>query len=111
MALLSRSKVAVLGRRGFREKVRDMTYKGHLIVAVIIGIGAFSFAGPVQAGTCQPVKAKGQAPKMATAMTFAQADLKQTAKSIGGKVTQVSSNCVPGPWGYVCKINAVVCPK
>ena len=89
-----------------------MTNKGRLIVAVIISIAAaLSFAEPVQAGTCQSVKAKGQAPKMATAMAFAQADLKQTAKSRGGKVTQVSSNCVPGPWGYVCKISAVVCPK
>jgi hypothetical protein len=83
-----------------------------LIAGVIATIAAaLCFAAPVQAGTCQTVKAKGVAKNMATATIFAQADLKQTAKSMGGKVTQTSTNCVPGPTGYRCKINAVVCPK
>ena len=68
-------------------------------------------AGQVEAGTCQPVKAKGAAAKLATAQAYAQADLKQTAKHLGGRVTQTSMNCVPGPSGYRCKISAVVCPK
>jgi hypothetical protein len=89
-----------------------MRYKVALTAVVIAIIAAaLSFAEPVQAGTCQPVKAKGVAKNMATATIFAQADLKQTAKSIGGKVTQTSTNCVPGPTGYRCKISAVVCPK
>ena len=90
-----------------------MTRKAQLIADAAIGaiVAALSFAEPVQAGTCQPVKAKGVAKNLATATLFAQADLKQTAKSIGGKVTQTSTNCVPGPTGYRCKISAVVCPK
>jgi outer membrane lipoprotein-sorting protein len=76
------------------------------ILAVALG-----FAPPVQAGTCQPVRAKGVAKDMATATTYAQADLTQTAKSMRGKVTQASTNCVPGPNKYSCKIDAVVCPK
>jgi hypothetical protein len=83
-----------------------------LTVVIAFGTGLFfSITGSVEAGTCQPVKAKGQATKLATAQAYAQADLKQTAKSMGGKVTQTSTNCVPGPSGYKCKINAVVCPK
>jgi len=76
-----------------------MRYKVALSAVVIAIIAtALSFAEPVQAGTCQSVKAKGVAKTMATATIFAQADLKQTAKSIGGKVTQTSTNCVPGLW-------------
>jgi hypothetical protein len=88
-----------------------MRYKVTLAAAVFATLAAaFSFE-PVQAGTCQLVKAKGVAKDMATATLFAQADLKQTAKSMKGKVTQASTNCVPGPDGYRCKITAVVCPK
>ena len=89
-----------------------MRYKVALTAVVIATVAAtVSFAEPAQAGTCQPVKAKGVAKDLATATIFAQADLKQTAKSLGGKVTQTSTNCVPGPTGYRCKISAVVCPK
>jgi hypothetical protein len=89
-----------------------MRYKVTLAAAVFATLAAaFSFAEPVQAGTCQPVKAKGVAKDMATATLFAQADLKQTAKTMKGKVTQASTNCVPGPDGYRCKLTAVVCPK
>lgn len=87
-----------------------MTRKELTVVAFGTAL-LFSLAGPVEAGTCQPVKAKGVAAKLATAQAYAQADLKQTAKSKGGKVTQTSMNCVPGPSSYKCKINAVVCPK
>jgi hypothetical protein len=48
---------------------------------------------------------------MATAQAYAQADLKQTAKSMKGKVTQATTNCEKTPSGYRCKIDAVVCPK
>ena len=83
-------------------------------LSVVIAIGAIALlgvAGQAGAGTCQPVKAKGAAAKLATAQAYAQADLKQTAKHLGGRVTQTSMNCVPGPSGYRCKISAVVCPK
>jgi hypothetical protein len=89
----------------------SMSQKTRLATAVIGIVAVLSFAGPAAAGTCQSVKAKGQAAKLATAQAYAQADLKQTAKSMGGKVTQTSTNCVPGPSGYRCKIDAVVCPK
>jgi hypothetical protein len=89
-----------------------MRYKVALTAVVIATVAAaVGFAESAQAGTCQPVKAKGVAKDLATATIFAQADLKQTAKSLGGKVTQTSTNCVPGPTGYRCKISAVVCPK
>ena len=88
-----------------------MSHKTHLAAAMIGIIAALALAVPVEAGTCQSVKAKGQAAKLATAQAYAQADLRQTAKSMGGKVTQTSTNCVPGPSGYRCKIDAVVCPK
>ena len=48
---------------------------------------------------------------IATATKYAQDDLKQTAKSLKGKVTQASTNCGPVADGYKCKISAVVCPK
>ena len=89
-----------------------MTHKISLIAALIAGIAfGLSFAGPVQAGTCQPVKAKGVGKTIAIATTYAQADLKQTAKALKGRVTQASTNCGAVPDGYRCKISAVVCPK
>jgi hypothetical protein len=89
-----------------------MTHKVCLIAALIAGIAcALSFAGPVEAGTCQPVRAKGVGKSIAIATTYAQADLKQTAKALKGKVTQSSTNCGGVPDGYRCKISAVVCPK
>ena len=60
-------------------------------VAFAISAAAFSFTAPVQAGTCQPVKAKGFADTLAKATLYAQADLKQTAKSMKGKVTQATT--------------------
>jgi hypothetical protein len=87
-----------------------MKYEVALAAAVLAL--ALSSAAPVQAGTCQPVNAKGVAKTMATATLYAQADLKQTAKALKGKVTQATTNCVVGPSGdYKCKISAVVCPK
>jgi hypothetical protein len=88
-----------------------MTCK-QLSVALAIGaVMLLGIAGPVEAGTCQPVKAKGVAAKLPTAQAFAQADLYQTAKHLGGKVTQTSMNCSPATAGFKCKIDAVVCPK
>ena len=55
------------------------------------------FFGAVEAGTCQPVKAKGKGKNIAEATTLAQVDLAQKAAAIRGKVTQTSTNCVPGP--------------
>jgi len=77
-----------------------------LIVAAALGLSV-----PAHAGTCQPVKAKGVANTLAKATLYAQADLQYTAKHMKGRVTQTSTNCVPGPSSYRCKINAVVCPK
>jgi hypothetical protein len=89
-----------------------MSYKITVAAAAFAVLAAaFGLAEPVQAGTCQPVKAKGLAKDMATATLYAQADLKQTAKSMKGKVTQATTNCMPAPAGYRCKIDAVVCPK
>ena len=81
------------------------------IFALSIIASAIHFVEPVQAGTCQPVKAKGKGKNIATATEMAQTDLKQKAKAIGGKVNQTNTNCVPGPTAVVCKIDAVVCPK
>jgi hypothetical protein len=90
----------------------DMTYNIKLIAALIAIIACgVSFAEPAQAGTCQPVKAKGVGKNIAQATSYAQDDLKQTAKSLKGRVTQATTNCGPVADGYKCKISAVVCPK
>jgi hypothetical protein len=88
-----------------------MSQKTRLATAVVGMVAVLGFALPVEAGTCQSVKAKGVADKMVTAQAYAQADLKQTAKSMKGKVTQATTNCEKTPSGYRCKIDAVVCPK
>lgn len=80
-------------------------------VAFAISAAAFSFTAPVQAGTCQPVKAKGFADTLAKATLYAQADLKQTAKSMKGKVTQATTKCEKMMGKFHCIVDAVVCPK
>jgi hypothetical protein len=85
--------------------------KRTMLVAAVLAALAAGIAGPVRAGTCQPVKAKGVANKLTTATLYAQADLKQTAKSMKGKVTQATTNCERVFSDFHCKINAVVCPK
>ena len=71
-----------------------MRYETILTAAIVASLAvAFSFAEPVQAGTCQPVRAKGVAKDMKTATLYAQADLKQTAKSMKGKATQATTKC------------------
>ena len=81
------------------------------VIAGAIGALAavLSLSGPVEAGTCQPVDAKGKGKDIAT--TRAQADLAVKAAVLVGKVTQTSTNCTPGPTKVVCKISAVVCPR
>jgi hypothetical protein len=86
-----------------------MSQKTRLALIGIVAV--LSFAGPAAAGTCQSVKAKGVAEKMVTAQAYADADLKQTAKSMGGRVTQATTNCERVPSGFRCKIDAVVCPN
>jgi hypothetical protein len=87
-----------------------MKFKVAISAALFVAAAA-SFSAAVQAGTCQSVRAKGVAKTLALATLYAQADLAQTAKHMKGKVTQTSTNCVPGPSNYKCKIDAVVCPK
>jgi hypothetical protein len=72
---------------------------------------AFGVSGAVQAGTCQSVKAKGFADTLAKATLYAQADLKQTAKSMKGKVTQATTKCSKMMGKYHCIVDGVVCPK
>ena len=86
--------------------------KRHL-VAVVISLlaGGFLYFDQAQAGTCQSVKAKGVAKNITTATLYAQADLKQTAISMKGKVTQATTNCERAGSDFRCKISAVVCPK
>ena len=82
-----------------------------VIAGAIGALAAVSLSGPVEAGTCQPVDAKGKGKDVATATTRAQADLAVKAAVLVGKVTQTSTNCTPGPTKVVCKISAVVCPR
>jgi hypothetical protein len=92
-----------------------MSRRTRSVVIAGIAVGAIAailgMSEPVEAGTCTPVKAKGRAKDIAMATTLAQINLTQKAAALGGKVTQTSSNCVPGPTAVVCKISAVVCPK
>jgi hypothetical protein len=79
---------------------------GFAALMVVIG-----FTQPVQAGTCQPVTARGVAKDLKTATLYAQADLKQTAKSMKGKVTQANTKCEKAFGEFRCKSEGVVCPK
>ena len=89
-----------------------MRYQTILAAAAVAAIvGALSFAGPVQAGTCQPVTARGVAKDLKTATLYARADLKQTAKSMKGKVTQANTKCEKAFGEFRCKSEGVVCPK
>jgi hypothetical protein len=83
------------------------------LIAALFAVAAcgLGFVEPAQAGTCQPVKAKGVGKTVGVATLYAQADLRQTAKGLGGRVTQSTTNCGPASDGYKCKISAVVCPK
>lgn len=71
-------------RRQWTLRGEDMTHKTSLIAAAILAC-TLGFAAPAQAGTCQPVTAKGVAKNIATATKYAQADLKQTAKALTKK--------------------------
>jgi hypothetical protein len=82
-----------------------------VVITAVAAVVAVLVTAPVEAGTCMPVKAKGFAKNIAKATTLAQIDLTQKAARVRGKVTQTSTNCVPGPTGVTCKISAVVCPK
>ena len=86
-----------------------MTYK--LANSAVLVVAVIGLSTPAEAGTCQSVRAKGIGKTLAQATLYAQEDLKHTAKHIKGKVTQTSTNCVPGPAKYKCTIDAVVCPK
>ena len=89
-----------------------MKYETTVAAAVVAVFAvAFSFAGPVQAGTCQPVRAKGVGKDLKTATLYTQADLKQTAKSMKGKVTEATTKCDRAFGEFHCKIDAVVCPR
>jgi hypothetical protein len=79
--------------------------------AIAMLAAVFSLAAPVQAGTCQTVRAKGVAKDLKTATLYAQADLKQTAKSMKGKVTQATTKCDKVFGDFHCHIDATVCPK
>jgi hypothetical protein len=48
---------------------------------------------------------------MKTATLYAQADLKQTAKSMKGKATQATTKCDRAFGEFHCKVDAVVCTK
>jgi opacity protein-like surface antigen len=54
--------------------------------AAIVMLAAASLAAPVQAGNCQAIKAKGFADTLAKVTLYAQADLKQRALSMKGRV-------------------------
>ena len=82
-----------------------------VIAGAIGALAAVSLSGPVEAGTCQPVDVKGKGKDIATATTRTQTDLAVKAAVLGGKDTQTSTNCTPGPTKVVCKISAVVCPR
>ena len=86
-----------------------MNRKARFLVIAGVAIGTLAavlnVSAPVEAGTCQPVKAKGKGRDIATASTLAEASLAVKAAALGGTVTQTSSNCVPGPTVVVCRIS------
>src|SRR5262245_3311580 len=94
-----------------RSKGRPMRRAKFTIIAGAIFAAVLSFSGPAEAGTCQPVDAKGKGKDIATATTRAQPDLAVKAAVLRGRVTQTLTNCGLAPTKVVCKISAVVCPK
>jgi hypothetical protein len=71
---------------------------------------AVAIAAPAQAGTCQPVSAKGRAADPATATTKAQAKLVKQAARMSGKLMNTSTSCKQGALGAECKMTGAVCP-
>jgi len=58
-----------------------MRYETILTAAIVASLTvAFSFAEPVQAGTCQPVRAKGVAKDMKTATLYATPRMASTPR-------------------------------
>ena len=84
-----------------------------LVAGTVIGtiVAAVSCIEPAQAGTCSPVKAKGQAKNIVKATARAQDNLHKIAARMGGTVTETSTDCIPRPAGYVCTMKAIVCPE
>jgi hypothetical protein len=81
---------------------------------LIAGLGVFTalfaFAGSAEAGTCQPVAAKGYGKDAAMATTRAQAKLVQKAARKGGRLMNTSTSCKPSPLGFECKMSGAACP-
>lgn len=87
-----------------------MIRKALLVVWLGALAATFVIAGAAQAGTCQPVSAKGRAADPATATTKAQAKLVKQAARIGGKLMNTSTSCKQGALGAECKMSGAVCP-
>jgi hypothetical protein len=81
------------------------------VTAAIVMLAAASLAAPVQAGNCQAIKAKGFADTLAKATLYAQADLKQTALSMKGRVKSATTKCEKFMGKYHCIVDAVIFPK
>ena len=87
-----------------------MIRKTMLIVGLGVFTAMFAIADSAQAGTCQPVAAKGYGKDAATATTRAQAKLVQKAVRKGGKLMNTSTACKPSPLGFECKMSGASCP-
>ena len=87
-----------------------MIRKTMLIVGLGVFTAMFAVADSTQAGTCQPVAAKGYGKDAAMATTRAQAKLVQKAVRKGGKLMNTSTACKPRPLGFECKMSGAACP-
>ncbi len=83
-------------------------------ILLIAGLGVltamFALVDSAQAGTCQPVSAKGRGADAATATTKAQAKLVQRAARKGGKLMNTSTSCKKGVLGFECTMTGASCP-
>jgi hypothetical protein len=79
--------------------------------AAIVMLAAASLAAPVQAGNCQAIKQRASPILSPRATLYAQADLKQTALSMKGRVKSATTKCEKFMGEYHCIVDAVICPK
>lgn len=70
----------------------------------------FGLAVPAEAGTCEPIQARGNGKNAAAATTAAQIRLTEKAAKRGGKVRNNTTSCNPIPGGFECKMTASLCP-
>lgn len=96
--------------QGQLEVLGRTMIKPFLLTVFGAAIAVLLMLGAAEAGTCQPVSAKGRAADAATATTKAQAKLVERAARKGGKLMNTSTSCKKGVLGFECTMTGASCP-